>query len=64
MLVGRLAAAKLGVPEDALATGRKLRFEEVHIRYLERIGDVKLRKWRDGWENLIFLLRKRLGRAA
>jgi len=43
---------------------RKLRFEEVHIRYLERIGDVKLRKWRDGWENLIFLLRKRLGRAA
>ena len=43
---------------------RKLRFEEVHIRYLERIGDVKLRKWRDGWENLMFLLRKRLDRAA
>ncbi len=40
---------------------RHLKFEEVHIRYLERIGDVKLRKWRDGWENLVFLARKRFG---
>ncbi len=43
---------------------RRLKFEEVHIRYLERIGDVKLRKWRDGWENLVFLARKRLGMEA
>ena len=36
-----------------------LRFKEIHIPYLERIGDVKLRKWKDGWENLCFLARKR-----
>ncbi len=40
---------------------KKLKFEEVHIEYLERIGDVKLRKWKDGWENLVFLARKRFG---
>ncbi len=40
---------------------RKLKFEEVHITYLERIGDVKLRKWKDGYENLVFLLHKRMG---
>lgn len=43
---------------------KKLKFEEVHIRYLERIGEVKLRKWRDGWENLVFLVRKRFGGVA
>jgi glycosyltransferase involved in cell wall biosynthesis len=40
---------------------RDLRFAEAHIPYAMRIGDVKLRKWRDGWENLTFLVRKRLG---
>ena len=40
---------------------KKLKFEEVHIEYLERIGDVKLPKWKDGWENLVFLARKRFG---
>lgn len=40
---------------------KKFKFEEVHIEYLERIGDVKLRKWKDGWENLVFLVRKRFG---
>ena len=40
---------------------RRLKFEEIHIRYLERIGEVKLRKWKDGWENLVFLVRKRMG---
>lgn len=35
------------------------RFREVHIPYHERIGEAKLRKWKDGWENLIFLIRKR-----
>jgi dolichol-phosphate hexosyltransferase len=43
---------------------RKFKFEEVHIHYLERIGDVKLRKWKDGWENLVFLVRKRFGKVA
>lgn len=40
---------------------RGLRFGEGHIPYGVRIGDVKLQKWRDGWENLVFLVRKRFG---
>ncbi len=36
-----------------------VRFAEVHIDYHPRIGEVKLRKWRDGWENLSHLIRKR-----
>jgi glycosyltransferase involved in cell wall biosynthesis len=37
------------------------RFGEQHIAYGARIGEVKLQKWRDGWNNLSFLFRKRLG---
>ena len=40
---------------------RGVAFGESHIPYGERIGEVKLQKWRDGWENLLFLVRKRLG---
>jgi glycosyltransferase involved in cell wall biosynthesis len=43
------------------ALGRGCRFGEAHIRYGARIGEVKLRKWRDGWDNLSFLVRKRFG---
>lgn len=40
---------------------RGLSFGESHIPYGARIGEVKLQKWRDGWDNLTFLVRKRLG---
>ncbi len=40
---------------------RGFRFGERHIAYGARIGEVKLQKWRDGWLNLSFLFRKRLG---
>jgi glycosyltransferase involved in cell wall biosynthesis len=40
---------------------RGFRFGESHIPYGARIGEVKLQKWRDGWRNLTFLFRKRLG---
>lgn len=40
---------------------RGLKFGEGHIPYGARIGEVKLQKWRDGWENLAFLVRKRFG---
>lgn len=36
-----------------------VRFAEFHINYEPRVGEVKLRKWRDGWENTLFLIRKR-----
>jgi len=41
------------------ALQRGCRFGEWHIPYGARIGEVKLQKWRDGWENLSFLVRKR-----
>ena len=41
---------------------RGVRFGEAHIPYGTRIGEAKLQKWRDGWENLVFLVRKRIGR--
>lgn len=44
---------------EALIQG--LKFGEGHIPYGERIGEVKLQKWRDGYENLMFLVRKRFG---
>ena len=40
---------------------RGFRFGETHIRYGARVGEVKLQKWRDGWNNLSFLVRKRFG---
>ncbi|MGH7731683.1 MAG: glycosyltransferase family 2 protein [Candidatus Eiseniibacteriota bacterium] len=40
---------------------RGCRFGEAHIRYGTRVGEVKLQKWRDGWDNLSFLVRKRFG---
>lgn len=40
---------------------RGYRFGEGHIPYGARIGEVKLQKWRDGWLNLSFLVRKRFG---
>jgi len=42
---------------------RSLSFGESHIPYGVRIGEVKLQKWRDGWNNLLFLVRKRFERA-
>jgi hypothetical protein len=45
------------------ALSRGLRFAEEHIPYGVRSGQVKLQRWRDGWGNLVFLVRKRLGAA-
>lgn len=35
-------------------------FREMPIRYSNRAGAKKLRPWRDGWGNLVFLFKKRL----
>ena len=36
-------------------------FREIFISYSQRDGEIKLRPWRDGFHNLMFLFRKRLG---
>jgi glycosyltransferase involved in cell wall biosynthesis len=64
----RSALARMKLTSDGMpfseeikleAVMRGLRFGEAHIPYGARIGEVKLQKWRDGWLNLVFLVRKR-----
>jgi glycosyltransferase involved in cell wall biosynthesis len=40
----------------------KYRWKEIPIHYKVRVGEVKLRRWRDGFENLFHLVRKRIKR--
>jgi dolichol-phosphate hexosyltransferase len=40
----------------------KIRFGEISILYTSRLGEIKLNPWRDGFANLLFLLKKRLAR--
>jgi glycosyltransferase involved in cell wall biosynthesis len=39
---------------------REIGFREMFINYSQRVGEIKLRPWRDGVQNILFLLRKRL----
>lgn len=38
---------------------KDVRFGEYHVNYHQRVGEVKLEKWRDGFKNLFFLVQKR-----
>ncbi len=38
------------------------RFVEISILYSSRLGEIKLNPWRDGIQNLVFLLKKRVAR--
>lgn len=46
---------------EALRNSR-VRFGEISILYSSRLGEKKLNPWRDGFQNLYFLARKRFGR--
>ncbi len=39
-----------------------VRFGELSILYSSRLGEIKLNPWRDGFQNLVFLLKKRFAR--
>jgi Glycosyltransferases involved in cell wall biogenesis len=39
-----------------------VRFAEISILYSSRLGEIKLNPWRDGINNLLFLLKKRFAR--
>jgi glycosyltransferase involved in cell wall biosynthesis len=41
---------------------REIRFGEISIMYSSRLGESKLNPWRDGIQNLLFLLKKRFFR--
>ena len=38
---------------------RNIRFAEISIQYSSRLGEIKLNPWRDGFQNLWFLVKKR-----
>ncbi len=40
----------------------RIRFGEISIMYTSRLGEIKLNPWRDGFQNLAFLLKKRFMR--
>jgi len=40
----------------------RIRFGEISIQYSSRLGEFKLNPWRDGIQNLLFLLKKRFTR--
>ena len=37
-----------------------VRFGEISIQYTSRLGEIKLNPWRDGIQNLLFLVKKRI----
>ncbi len=48
--------------EIKIEAARKLKFREVPIEFTERKGEKKLSTWKDGWNNLKFLLKLRFSR--
>ena len=40
---------------------KEIGFREMFINYSQRVGEIKLQPWRDGFKNIVFLFRKRLG---
>lgn len=62
---------KLNLTSDGMPLSEEIKIEairakdvafgEYHVKYYERVGEVKLDKWRDGFRNLVFLVRKRFG---
>jgi glycosyltransferase involved in cell wall biosynthesis len=41
---------------------REIGFKEIYIDYSNRMGEIKLQPWRDGFRNLLFLVQKRFSR--
>jgi hypothetical protein len=39
-----------------------VRFAEISIQYSSRLGEIKLNPWRDGFNNLFFLVKKRFSK--
>lgn len=40
----------------------RIGFKEIYVDYSNRMGEIKLQPWRDGFRNLFFMIRKRLPR--
>ncbi|HRV08728.1 MAG TPA: glycosyltransferase family 2 protein [Acidobacteriota bacterium] len=61
--------SKMNLVSDGMAFSEEIKleamlnseigFREIPIRFSNRAGEKKLRPWRDGWQNLSFLVKKR-----
>jgi glycosyltransferase involved in cell wall biosynthesis len=59
-----LTSDRMALSEEIkIEAAKHCRFRELPIKYSPRVGEVKLNTWRDGFGNLMFLFRKRFGRA-
>lgn len=66
------ALSKMDLRSDGMAFSEEIKiealrnsaigFKEIPINYSNRAGEKKLRPWKDGWNNLLFLVRKRFQR--
>jgi glycosyltransferase involved in cell wall biosynthesis len=64
------ALAKMDLRNDGMAFSEEIKiealshpeigFKEIPINFTNRAGEIKLRPWRDGWGNLVFLFTRRL----
>ncbi len=69
----RSILSKIRLESDTMAFSEELKLEafrhpeikarELPIYYRERVGESKLNLWHDGLSNLVFLLKRRLGRS-
>ena len=67
----RDALSKMKLVSDGMAFSEEIKieairnrdigFREIFISYSQRVGEKKLMPWRDGFQNLMFLFRKRVG---
>ena len=63
------ALTRMNLESDGMAFSEEIKieallnpdigFKEIPINYSNRAGEIKLRPWRDGWNNLLFLFKKR-----
>jgi glycosyltransferase involved in cell wall biosynthesis len=63
------ALRKMDLRSDAMAFSEEIKieairnpeigFREIPINFSTRSGEIKLQPWKDGWRNLVFLLKKR-----
>ena len=62
--------SKMDLQSDGMAFSEEIKIEaltnpeigfwEIPINFSNRAGEIKLRPWRDGWGNLLYLFKKRL----
>ena len=67
----REALNRMNLTSDGMAFSEEIKieaivnkdvgFREMFINYSQRVGEIKLRPWRDGIVNIAFLFKKRLG---